>query len=387
VVATGIQSRGDRDRHVAFADVWIATRGLRFAAEAAVEFMALARRDRGPSFAVRVGPPPPVQHMLPSESRNPWEAPDPRLQVALRVRAALAAAPDDVYAETVSALAGYRDAGAFARVATSVLAPTQTAWVEQDLAEAIADKDEYRVTALLTAVATPEQATAISTAYASTAFAAVKSLPLLTTFVDGVGPAAVPALLHWLDSSTDSDAESRRRVLSVVAALPGDQAMRGLVDRADQKYVQPALLAAAGRFPARALCLLADSATRPTLAELLTAHVLAHPDVVARVLPELTPETARRIEAITGARGDRPGGASLCPAAAAGRSALAAPPQDGQTPCGPGAAGRRGEIPRRPSGRGGRRPARHRPAGAAAGPDPGPAGLGGACLAATAAVA
>jgi hypothetical protein len=301
VVATGIQSRGDRDRHVAFADVWIATRGLRFAAEAAVEFMALARRDRGPSFAVRVGPPPPVQHMLPSESRNPWEAPDPRLQVALRVRAALAAAPDDVYAETVSALAGYRDAGAFARVATSVLAPTQTAWVEQDLAEAIADKDEYRVTALLTAVATPEQATAISTAYASTAFAAVKSLPLLTTFVDGVGPAAVPALLHWLDSSTDSDAESRRRVLSVVAALPGDQAMRGLVDRADQKYVQPALLAAAGRFPARALRLLADSATRPTLAELLTAHVLAHPDVVARVLPELTPETARRIEAITGA--------------------------------------------------------------------------------------
>jgi hypothetical protein len=298
--ATGTRSWGERNRYVAFADVWIATRGVRFAAEAAVEFMALVRRDDGHNFAARTGPPPPpVEHMLPAESRNAWGAPDPPLQVALRVRAALAAAPAEVYAETVAALAAQRDAGAFQRVATSVLAPTETAWVEQDLAEAIADKDQYRGTALLTAATTPEQVTALATA--SYPFAVVRSLALLTTFVDGAGPAAAPTLLRWLDGSTDSDAESRRRVLSVLAALPGEEALRGLVDRVDQKYVRPALLAAAGRFPARALRLLADSAARSTLAELLKAHVLAHPEVVARVLPELSAEAARRIGAITGA--------------------------------------------------------------------------------------
>ena len=56
---------------------------------------------------------------------------DPDLLVLLRVRAALAAAPDDLYAEVVEAVAGYREAGPHTRCATSVLVPSRADWVER----------------------------------------------------------------------------------------------------------------------------------------------------------------------------------------------------------------------------------------------------------------
>jgi len=122
------------------------------------------------------------------------------------------------------------------------------------------------------------------------------SLPTLTTICDGVGVGAAPALFHWFDDTQHADGQ--RRILSVLAALPGDDVLRGLVQRIDVKYVSPALLEAAERGPARALRMLAEGAAKPAVAALLHAHVLAHPAAVDRVLPALDAEARQRVATI-----------------------------------------------------------------------------------------
>src|SRR2546423_12251204 len=71
-----------------------------------------------------------------------------------------------------------------------------------------------------------------------------------------VGPAAAPFLAGWFDDGHGS-ADALKRVLAVLATLPTDEAFQLLLDRADRKYVQPALLDAMRRYPVRALRLLA----------------------------------------------------------------------------------------------------------------------------------
>lgn len=82
-----------------------------------------------------------------------------------------------------------------------------------------------------------------------------------------------------------------------MAALPGDEPFRLLLDRFEQKFVPAAVVAAAGRFPARALRLFATDPRRG-VRDLLRAHVLAHPAVVERVLPTLPDDAAGRVRAI-----------------------------------------------------------------------------------------
>jgi predicted DNA-binding WGR domain protein len=283
-----------QEKLVAFADVWMSERGLRFAAEAAAELLGLQLDDGRPpgrprnsnqQYGVRI--------LRPGEKRRAWWG-DPAVHTALRVRGALAAASDEEYAEAIEALTPYRTAGAYVRAATSVLVPTQQQWVAQDIEAAIADGDESRAAMLLTAAGTTEQVTALMPV--APGYAIAGSLPTLTTLVDGVGAGAAQALFHWFDSIDYAD--SQRRLLSVLSVLPSDEVMRGLVARIDAKYVAPALLDAANRQPARALRMLAEGAARPAVAELLRAHVLAHPAVVERVLPLLDPEPRARVEAI-----------------------------------------------------------------------------------------
>lgn len=293
-VATAIGNWRTRDKLVAFADVWIAENGLRFAAEAATEMMSMIAADDDPvasggnhTYGVR--------HMLPGQTRQSYRS-DVSMDIALRVRWALAAASDAEYADVVGALTPYRGAHAYARAATSVLVPTQQDWVDQDVASALADNDSHRASLLITAVSTRAQLDALAPATSSWMIAT--SLAMLATIVEGVGAEAVGALFHWFAEA--SDAEAQRRLLSVIAVLPGDEAMSGLIERVDERYVAPALLEAAGRFPVRAMRLLAEAGSKRTVADLLRAHVLAHPDVAEAVAGELSAEAAKRVQTIVG---------------------------------------------------------------------------------------
>ncbi|WP_433724433.1 WGR and DUF4132 domain-containing protein [Actinoplanes sp. CA-051413] len=282
------------EKFVAFADLWIAERGLPFAAVAAVELMTLKLDDGLPPgprasahqhFGIRV--------IRPGEERRGWHS-DPALMTALRVRTALAAASEQEHAEVIEAITPYRAAGAYARTATSVLVPARHEWVAEDVDTAITDADSCRAAALLSAAGSEKQVTALAAIVSP--YSVPSSMAMLATLVDGVGVAAGPALFHWLD--TIDFAEAERRLLSVLAVLPSDEVMRGLIDRIDVKYVPPALLEAADRSPARALRMLAEGATKPAVAELLRAHVLAHPGVVEPVLPLLSTTARQRVETI-----------------------------------------------------------------------------------------
>ncbi|MEV4636666.1 DUF4132 domain-containing protein [Actinoplanes sp. NPDC049548] len=287
-----------RDQLMYFADAWIAERGLRFAAEAATELMSLKVTDdnRPPQahylhmYEDTLG----VRHLRAGETRDSYFI-TLAVDVALRVRHALAAASDDDYADVVAALGPYRAGHLYARAATSVLVPTEREWVAQDIADVVAADDSYLAAFLTAAAGAKEELDALFPIAAD--WLVFRSLPLLVTMVDGVGAGAAAALFHWLGQDV-ADADSRRRLLSVLEQLPGDEVMQGLIDRVDQKYVAPALLDAAERFPVRAMRLLAGSASKRTVADLLRAHVQAHPGLVDRVLPRLGPEAAKRVEAI-----------------------------------------------------------------------------------------
>jgi predicted DNA-binding WGR domain protein len=293
-LAAGLGKWSDQQRLASFVDVWVAERGLLFAVEAAVEVMAMrATEDGGRSANGRRFC---IKPMLPGDSRHGWQI-DHQLLILFRARHALATASDDDYAAALAMLTEHRTPSLYRRVATSVLAPAQAAWVEQDIAGTIAADDHYLATALLAAARTGEQAAALAPLVNS--WTVVNSLTLPATLADGLGAACAPALFHWFDE--DRGAEGQRRLLSVLAALPGDEVLTGLIERIDAKYVIPAVLEAAERYPARAMRLLAEAGAKRAVADLLRGHVIAHPGLVEAVLPTLSADAAARVSAVAGA--------------------------------------------------------------------------------------
>ncbi|MEU4155908.1 DUF4132 domain-containing protein [Actinoplanes sp. NPDC026670] len=274
-----------------FADLWIRERGLVFAAEAAVTMASLIVTDDDSLSSSRQRPG--VRHRHDDEPR-PIAHPSAATRVLLRVRQALASAPDDTYAQVVDALRPYRDRGLHARTAVAVLVPEERAWFEEDRDEAIAAGDDNLGTLLLTAASTAEDAVTLALVADRDAF--VYSMNLLVTMIDGVGAAAAPMLFSWLDDAYGAD--DQKRLLSVLAELPGDHVTRGLIERIGVKYVKPALLENTERYPARALRLLAERADVPAVADLFRGHLLKHRELAAHVGPELSTEAAERVEQV-----------------------------------------------------------------------------------------
>jgi hypothetical protein len=255
---------------LACVDVWLVEGGPAYAAEAAVHLMSMVLVGDFPGpdrYTADRG----VRHLRPAE-RGEDRSYGLAQQVALRVRWALATVDADEHTAVVAGLEQFRSGHPYARVATSVLAPERHDWVGQDVADAVAGGDAYRAKILTAAVHTVEQAAAVC----GPARVAVAhgSLALLTTMIDGVGPAVGPVLLNCAGDNPP------RQLVGVVARLPGDEVMRELIERAEAPGVAAALTAAAARFPVRAMRLLGKAAARPAVAELLRVHAQSHPELV-----------------------------------------------------------------------------------------------------------
>ncbi|MFI5839352.1 DUF4132 domain-containing protein [Catenuloplanes sp. NPDC051500] len=270
-----------------YADVWLARHGLRFAAEAVVELSAMHIGNTQETIR--------SLHFLDVADPRFTMHRKPLLDLAGRVRHALATAPEAEYREVVAVLAEHRERGSVLhRAATSFLAPSETAWVEADSVEVAATGSADLALVTLTALGTREQADRITPLIVS--WWLLSQPAVLHSFLSGVRGGALPALLTWLD--TDA-AEYAKRFLPAIGSVPTDEAFEALLDRADERYVLPEIQAAATRFPRRAIRLLAARpAGKRTLAELLDARVLAEPELASDLLPDLPDGSAARVRAV-----------------------------------------------------------------------------------------
>ncbi|WP_051799355.1 DUF4132 domain-containing protein [Catenuloplanes japonicus] len=267
------------------ADLLIARHGLLFAARAAVEQWLLVCPEHPRTDRFRRG-----KVYLSSVLLGASGASGPQLSILLRVRAAIAVATEEEYAEVVAALRPWRGRGWEAAIATDILLPSEHEWVEHDVRAALATGTpaQGRADLLLLAAGTAEQATALAP-HVGNLWTWLRTLSMPATVADGAGPGAADALLTWFDEPyVASDAQ--RRLLSILVELDGDHVFAELLARIDRKYVSAAVLDAAARFPARAMRLFAEAGS-----PLLRTHVAAHPGLVDEVLPALGPAAADRV--------------------------------------------------------------------------------------------
>ncbi|HWS39260.1 MAG TPA: DUF4132 domain-containing protein [Actinoplanes sp.] len=281
--AVGLLTVPRRADERSLADVWITEHGLRFAALAAVEMASM--------LLVHVpGEGPAIRYRVPGDS---YSAILDGTRTLLRIRAALAAAPETEFEQAGTAVERYRSGSVFARAACSVLIP-RADWVEEDVVDTSAGHGGARIGMLLYAANTPAQAEALIRRVNLLNLGVRRDLAI--TLVAGAGPGVVPALFYWSDRAGNSE-----QLLSVLATLPGDDALGGLLGRSSARSARIALAAAAGRFPARALRLLAEAGD-----EMLRAHVIEHHELVDQVMPLLSPAAADRVRSVVSVWADVP---------------------------------------------------------------------------------
>ncbi|MEV5827363.1 DUF4132 domain-containing protein [Spirillospora sp. NPDC052242] len=313
-----LHERHDPEPGRLFTDALVAEHGVAFAARAYTEWAGI----------VTVNPQWPDATYLPISNTWPWGRDTLRSMIvrhhapdemrchwwltrgsARSLRARLAAAPDDVYAEAVDGIAGARR-HPLQKLVAAYLAPTRDDWVE-DLWARPGEIPFGHFSAgwlALCALGRPHQP-------------AVLGEPLrfhcdrevVATLIDGVGvDAVVPLLSEALNGPYVSTTDDIRRTLGFLAAMPRDEAFQTLVDRIDKPGVVPALLEAARRFPRRAMRLLPGSPAAQA-ADLLSAHVRANPGIAAEVAPGLPDEERAKIREIRDAHTRVPPAADLPP--------------------------------------------------------------------------
>lgn len=252
---------------------WVARHGVTFAAAACLELAAISRSSRQGQ--------PHLRERRPDEPLG-WQWCGE--QTLTKVRSALAAAED--YTAAVAAIAERRTSAA-QRVVAAFLAPAEPGWVDEACAESSGQTRSTESTLLLHAVTTLEQFALIEPELS--AWDLERSPRALATLVASVGPAIAPKLAGFVGQAS---AELARKLLGALAELPTDEAFDLLLDRLDEKYVQPVVVEAMKRYPRRATRLLALRRT-PTAAALLRAHLITHPDLDV----ELSPAAAAAVEA------------------------------------------------------------------------------------------
>ncbi|MEW2352605.1 DUF4132 domain-containing protein [Spirillospora sp. NPDC029432] len=259
---------GEKDACALF-DAWTAGHGLGFAARVFAEMSELAVR-----WAAGHG----VRRPAWITGRNdPWPWPMAGIAHAAgrRLRIMLAAAGEEEYAAAEEALAGARRTDR-QRLVASYLVPTRRDWAAEVCSEAPSSR-EFEYGWMLPCALSAEHLGLVRFQDDWPA-----RLDVIATLVDGAGAAIAPFV-------AESGGEA---ALDVLALLPGDEAFGHLLERREREGGLRALTAAMGRFPRRALRLLAESGSAED-ARLLAVHVRARPALAAEPLPA---EARRAIE-------------------------------------------------------------------------------------------
>ena len=215
-----------------------------------------------------------------------------------RLRAHLAGVDDATYAQVVQAAANGRDGTDGARTVASYLVPTETAWVDADVAGVGTSQATHLHQLLLASVTTRAQLDHLLAVLHPTAV--TDDFELTCGLVANLGLDAVEPLLLALARLTE--ATTTQRLLKLILDLPTDEAFAGLVERLEQKYVRTAVVEAMGRYPRRALRILAvraagSDAVARSCTELLRNHLISHPGLADQV-PELDDATRATIDSI-----------------------------------------------------------------------------------------
>jgi predicted DNA-binding WGR domain protein len=291
--ALAIALRHGREGAMAFPDAWITRHGLAFAAEAVAEMtrVVVSYSTGQPDKLLQFSDP-----AKPSPYR--WE---PGSRFADHVRAVLANASDEEYETAVEALAPHRVDG-FQRMVVSFLVPTRQDWVEEVCSEQRPTQNWAGWTRwILCCAGTPEQVELLrERGYLGFSWQAAE---VLYSMADAIGPALAPVLAYEVDQDlTGGDARKIR--LKMLLEIPTDEAFGFLLDRLDQKHVQPVVVEAMRRYPVRALRMLpalvsAGGKSAGTARQLLLGHILAHPGLVDQVAGELPKEVRDFLEEFT----------------------------------------------------------------------------------------
>ncbi|MCZ7429114.1 DUF4132 domain-containing protein [Micromonospora sp. WMMA1949] len=290
-VGTALDYRVRDQQGHALADLLVADLGPAGAAVAATEQITVAAAGHSSSFPLR------RTEATNAHGYSHWRL---RRSVMRRVRAHLAAAGDGDYAAAHAALAPYRSGPLPVRAATSFLLPTEREWVARDVADVAREGGPLLAELLLCAVDDVDAVHALEGQ--QTVYRLMYDLAPIVTATAAVGSPIAPVLIGWFDHE-HAGADARQRLVSLLAALPGDEPMAALLDRLDRRYVPPAVTEMLRRFPVRGVRLLSAPAEGRSpaareAATLLRAHVLANPAAVEAALPALDPPQRERIERI-----------------------------------------------------------------------------------------
>jgi len=285
-----------------FADDWVGTHGHGFAAEIGV-MLATVHWEYPPGLraAQRRNTPPAI---VPWAVDEVYPITNP---VLTRLRALLAAADDGGYQDAVERVGALRSRSLGARLAASYLLPTEQDWLDEVVAQipnvqlSVYSASASWLAPLLASATRLDQAEVILDA--ATVWWVVKRAGALHSLAAYAGPDAAPIFARVFDDS-HGGAANRKRALTMMGHFPTDAAFDLLLDRLDQKYVQPAVLEAMARFPHRATRRLAAAAARsdPRAAmakELLRGHVISHPEAAEGVRPELDARSVAVLDQVT----------------------------------------------------------------------------------------
>ncbi len=280
------------------ADAWAAEFGLPFAARAAAEMPEL--------HTEWVSSCPGGKSRLDSVTMTP----DPDLSYAgawgrmfaesvlLRVRALLSVADEETYQAAVAGLAHSRRTTR-QHVTTCFIAPSEQGWVEECCADpaVLAHPERGVRDMLLCSLGSSEQA-ALFDERGNLGWS-VRKPGVVATVAEGIGVAMAPMVAGELNRQY-IDIDDTKAMAAALVELPTDEAFRFLLARLDNKYVRLAVAAAARRYPARTLRLLAEASagngpTSSMAGQLLVTHVAAHRELALALLADLPEELAARV--------------------------------------------------------------------------------------------
>ncbi|MFE6859778.1 DUF4132 domain-containing protein [Nocardia sp. NPDC057668] len=273
-------SNGD----AAVASGWVHTYGPVFAAEAAV-LLADSSWTRHPETDVYRPAP-----------RRPDDISDSMYTPILyRIRLHLSMLPEDTYRAVVARLEELRgpDAHPVARIATSILAPTEQQWVDADIRDATRParpiNNAYRL--LLMSITTREQLDEL----------VEKTGRPMWGRALGEGVARLGADAATLLDQLIRDARHgwERRLADMLAHLPSDEAFSFLLSHVDPPRISAQILTAMALYPRRAMRVLAGQEQPATaVRELRDRYARTRPELAAELGIPVPPRTWANLDAL-----------------------------------------------------------------------------------------